>query len=92
VIVPPSPIRDGGSEDPLVEVRRRRRRWQAAEQRQEPRGPADLGRAGRASLDVGCQARGVLLGQVVHEERVDQTTCAKVIEGLARGRSRAHIL
>jgi hypothetical protein len=91
VIVPPSPIRDSGRVDPLVEVRRRRRRWQAAEQRQEPRGPADLGRAGRASLDVGRQPRCVRLEQVVHEERVDQAACASVIEGLARGRSRAHI-
>ena len=92
MIVPPGPIRDGGRVNPLVQVRRGRRRRQAAEQRQEPRGPADLGRARRASLDVGCQARGVRLEQVVHEERVDQAACASVIEGLARGRSRAHIL
>jgi hypothetical protein len=92
VVVPPSPIRDGGGEDPLVEIRRRRRRRQAAEQRQQPRGPADLGRADRASLDVGREPRCVLIEQVVHEERVDQAACGSVIEGLARGRSRAHIL
>jgi len=91
-IVPLSPIRDGGRVDPLVEVRRGRRRRQAAEQRQQSRGPADLGRARRASLDVGRQPRCVRLEQVVHEERVDQAACASVIQGLARGRSRAHIL
>ena len=32
------------------------------------------------------------LGQVVHEERVDQAARSSVIEGLARGRSGAHIL
>jgi hypothetical protein len=90
--MPPSPIRDGGSEDPLVEVRRGRRRRHAAEQRQEPRGPADLGRAGRASLDVGGESRCILRQQVVHEERVDQAPRGSVIEGLARRRSGAHIL
>jgi len=92
VIVPTGPIRDRGRVDPLVEVRRGRRRRQAAEQRQEPRGPADLGRAGRASLDVSRQPRCVRLEQIVQEERVDQAAGASVIEGLARGRSRAHIL
>jgi hypothetical protein len=92
VIVPTGTIRDGGRVDPLVEVRRGRRRRQAAEQRQEPRGPADLGRAGGASLDVGREPRCVRLEQVVHEERVDQAARGSVIEGLARGRSEAHIL
>jgi hypothetical protein len=92
MIVPASPIRDRGRVDPLVEVRRGRRRRQAAEQRQEPGGPADLGSAGRASLDVGREARGVRLEQVVHEERVDQAARGSVIEGLAGGRSGAHIL
>jgi hypothetical protein len=88
----PGSIRDGRGIDPLVEVGRGWRRRQAAEQRQEPRGPADLGGAGRASLDVGREPRCVRLEQVVHEERVDQAACGSVIEGLARGRSRAHIL
>jgi hypothetical protein len=92
LIVPPGSIRDGGRVDPLVQVRRGRRSRQAAEQRQQSRGPADLGRAGRASLDVGREPRCVLLQQVVHEERVDQAARASVIEGLARGRSGAHIL
>jgi hypothetical protein len=92
VIVPPSPIRDGGRVDPLIQVRRGRRRRQAAEQRQQSRGPADLGRADRASLDVGRESRCVRLEQVVDEERVDQAACASVIQGLARGRSEAHIL
>ena len=92
MIMPPSPIRDRRRVDPLVEVRRGRRCRQAAEQRQEPRGPADLGRAGRASLDVAREPRRVRLEQVVHEERVDQAACGSVIEGLAGGRSEAHIL
>ena len=86
------PVRDGRCVDPLVEVRAGRRRRQAAEQRQEPRGPADLGRAGRASLDVCREARGILLGQVVHEERVDQAARGSMIEGPADGRRLAHIL
>jgi hypothetical protein len=92
VIVASSPIRDGGSVDPLVEVRRGRRRWQAAEEREQTRGPADLGRAGRAPLDVSRESRSVRLEQVVNEERVDQAARASVIKGLARRRSRAHIL
>ena len=90
--MPAGPISDRGRVDPLVEVRRRRRWRQAAEQRQEPRGPTDLGRADRASLDVGGEPRRVLFEQVVHEERVDQAACTSMIEGLARGRSGAHIL
>ena len=92
MIVPPGPVRDGGSEDSLVEVRRGRRRRQAAEQRQQSRSAADLGCANRASLDVGGQPRGIRRRQVVHEERVDQVPRGSVIEGHARGRSRAHIL
>jgi hypothetical protein len=92
VIMPPGPVRDGSGIYPLVEVRRRRRRRQASEQRQEPRRPADLGRAGRASFDVGREPRRVLREQVVHEERVDQLARGRVIEWLARCRSRAHIL
>ena len=92
MIVPAGPIRDRCRVDPLVQVRRGRRRRQAAEQRQEPRRPADLGRAGGASLDVGCEPRRVRLKQVVHEERVDQAARGSVIEGFARGRSEAHIL
>ena len=92
MIVPPGAVRDRGRVDPLVEVRSGRRRRQAAEQRQEPRRPTDLGRAGRASFDVGRQARCVRLEQVVHEERVDQAARGSVIEWLAGGRSEAHIL
>ena len=92
MIVPTGTIRDRGRVDPLVEVRRGRRCRQAAEQRQEPRGSADLGRAGRASFDVGRQARCVRLEQVVHEERIDQAARGSVVEGLARGRSKTHIL
>jgi hypothetical protein len=92
VVVPAGPISDGGGVDPLVQVRRGRRRRQAAEQRQEPRCPADLGRAGRASLYVHRETRGILLEEVVHEERVDQAARASVIEGPARGHGVAHIL
>ena len=90
--MPPGPVSHGGGVDPLVQVRRGRRRGQADEQRQEPRGPADLGRAGRASLNVGREAPGVLLSEVVHEERVDQAARGSVIEGPANGRRMAHIL
>ena len=90
--MPPGPIRDGGRVDPLVQVRRGHRRRQAAQQRQEPRGPADLGRAGRASLHVGREARGILLEKVVREEQVDQSARGSVIEGPEDGRRVAHIL
>lgn len=90
--MPPGPIGDRGRVDPLVQVGSGRRRRQAAEQRQEPRRPADLGRAGRASLDVDGEPRRVRREQVVHQERVDQLARGSVIEGLAGGRSRAHIL
>ena len=90
--MPPGPVRHGGRVDPLVQVRRGRRRGQTAQQRQEPRGPADLGRAGRALLHVGRQARGLLREKVVHEERVDQAARASVIEGPAWGHGLAHIL
>ena len=92
MVVPAGPISHGGGVDPLVQVRRGRRRGQAAQQRQEPRGPADLGRAGRASLDVGRETPGVLLGEVVHEERVDQPARTSVIEGPVGGHGVAHIL
>jgi hypothetical protein len=84
VLVSPDPIRDGRDIDPLVQVRRGRRRRQATEQRQEPRGPTDLGGASGASLDVGSEPRCVRREQVVHEERVDQAARGNVIEGLAR--------
>jgi len=90
--VPPGPIRDGGCIDPLVQVRRGHRRRQAAKERQQPRGPADLGRAGRAALHVGREACGVLLQEVVHEEQLDQAARGRVIEGPADGRRVAHIL
>jgi hypothetical protein len=92
VVMPPGPVRDGCRVDPLVQVRRGRRRRQAAEQRQQARGPADLGRAGRALLHVGREARGVVREEVVHEERVDQAVRSGVIEGPAGGRRLAHIL
>jgi hypothetical protein len=92
MVVPAGPVRDGGSVDPFVKVRRGRRHGQAAQERQQPRGPANLGRAGRAAVDVGGQARGVLRRQLVHQERVDQVTRASVIEGRTDRRSLAHIL
>jgi hypothetical protein len=92
MVMPPGPVRDGCRVDPLVQVRRGRRRWQAAEQRHEARGAADLGRAGRALLHVDREARGVLREEVVHEERVDQAVRSGVIEGPADGRRLAHIL
>lgn len=92
VIVPMGPVRDDRCIDPLIEVRGRRRRRQAAEQRQESRGPADLGRAGRASFDVGREAGSVPLEEVVHEERVDQAARGSVIERPMGGRRLAHIL
>jgi hypothetical protein len=92
MVMPPGTIGDRGRVDPLVQVGSGWRRRQAAEQRQEPRGPTDLGRAGRASPDVGRELRGVRREQVVHEERVDQLARGSVVEGLARCGSRAHIL
>jgi hypothetical protein len=38
------------------------------------------------------ETRGILLEEVVHEERVDQAARASVIEGPARGQGLAHIL
>ena len=90
--MPPGPVRDGCGVDPLVQVRRGRRRGKAAQKRQEARGPADLGRTDRALLHVGREARGVVREEVVHEERVDQAARGGVIEGPADGRRLAHIL
>jgi hypothetical protein len=92
VIMPPRPIGDGGRVNPLVQVRCRRRRRQASEQRQEARGPADLGRANGASLDVGREPRSMVLEQVIREECIDQLARGRVVEGLAWGGSGAHIL
>ena len=92
VVVPPGPVRDGCRVDPLIQVRRGRRSRQAAEQRHEARGAADLGRAGRALLHMDRKARGVLRGEVVHEERVDQAARGGVIEGPPDGWRLAHIL
>jgi hypothetical protein len=85
-------VAEGGDEDPLVEVGRGGRRGEAAEEGQEPRGPADLGGAGRAVPDVGRQAGGVERGEVVHEERVDETARLGVLKGLATDRRVAHTL
>ena len=90
--MPLHPISNGSGVDPLVQVRRGRRRGKAAQKRQEARGPADLGRTGRASFHVGRKARGVLREEVVHEERVDQAARGGVIERPADGRRLAHIL
>ena len=90
--MPLRPLGDGSGVDPLVQVRRGRRRRQASQQRQQPRGPADLGRAGRAFLHVRRKARGVVREKVINEERVDQATRGGVIEGPADGRRLAHIL
>ena len=90
--MPPGPVRDGGRVNPLVEARSGHRRRHAAQQRQEPRSPADLGRAGRASLHVGREASGILLEKVVHEEQVDQAARGRVVEGCVDGRGVAHIL
>jgi hypothetical protein len=92
VVVPPGAVRDHRSVDPLVQVRRRWRGRQAAEQRQQARGPTDLGRAGRALLHVSREACGILREEVVHEERVDQAARGGVIEGPADGRRLAHSL
>ena len=90
--MPLAPISDGGGVDPLIQVRRGRRHGKAAQQRQQARGPADLGRAGRASFHVGRETSGVLREEVVHEERVDQVARGSVIERPADGRRLAHIL
>ena len=85
-------VSDGGRVDPLVQVQRGRRRREAAQQREKPRGPADLGGAGRASLHVGRQAGGIHREEVVHEVRVDQAARRNVIERPMNGRRLAHIL
>ena len=92
MVVPPSPVRDGCRVDPLVQVRSGRGRRQAAQHREQARGPTDLGGAGRALLHVGRETRGILRKEVVHEERVDQAARSGVIEGPADGRRLAHIL
>jgi hypothetical protein len=90
--MPLRPISDGSGVDPFVQVQRGRRRRQASEQRQQARGPADLGRASRAFFHVRRKARRILREEVVHEERVDQAARGGVIEGPADGRRLAHIL
>ena len=92
VLVAALAVEEGGSEDPLVQVRRRGRRGEAAQEGQEPRRPAELCGAGRAALDVSRQAGGVGPGELVHEERVDETARLGVLEGLATDRRVVHIL
>ncbi len=85
-------VADRGQQDPLVDVRRRRRRGEAAEEGQEPGRPADLRLAGGAALDVGREASGVDGGELVRQVRVDQATRVGVVESSVTGRRVAHNL
>ena len=87
----PSAVFERGDEDPLVEVRHGPRRAKGPEQAQNPRAPADLGRAGRATLDVGRESRGVARFELVEQERVDQVAGARAVQGMVAMRVR-HIL
>ena len=62
-------IVQGGQQDPLVEVGRRARNRQRAEEPEHARAAADLGRARGATLDVGGQARGIGGREVIEQER-----------------------
>ncbi len=84
--------RERGEQDPLVDVRRGRRDREAAEQREQPRGAAQLRLAGGAGLDVGREPLGVERGELVREVRVDQAARVGVLKRLATGRRVAHTL
>lgn len=59
MLVTTAAVFERGDEDPLVQVRHRPRRAQRTEEPEDPGASTDLGGAGRATLDVGCEPRGV---------------------------------
>lgn len=80
---PAGPLVEGGHQDALIEVRRGMRHVQRAEEAQDAGAAADLDGAGGTPLDVERQARGVGRVQLIEQERVDQRSGARAIEGVA---------
>ena len=91
MLVAAAAVLERGDEDALVQVRHGPRRAQGPEQPENPGAPADLGRAGRAALDVGRESRGVARFELVEQERVDQVAGARAVQGMVAVRVR-HIL
>jgi hypothetical protein len=84
----PAPILQDREQDALVQLRGGARRGQRPQQTEDPGAPADLGSARGAALDVGGQACRVRRFQLVEQERVDQVTGARAIQGVANLRVR----
>lgn len=79
--MPPSAVFEGRDQDPLVDVRHGARSTQCPEQAEDPSAATDLGRTGRAALDVGGQSRGVGRLELVEQERVDQVAGMRAVQG-----------
>ena len=80
--MPPSAVFECRDEDPLVEVGHRAWGAQRPEQPEDAGTAADLGGAGRATLDVGGQPRRVGRFQLVKQERVDQVAGMRAVQGM----------
>ena len=81
-------IVDSREEDALIEIRCWTWNRQGSQQPEHPRATADLGRAGRAALDMGGQTRRIGCDQVIEEEEIDELPGACAIQGGADGRGR----
>jgi hypothetical protein len=91
VLVASPTVFEGGDEDPLVKVRHRTRRAERSQQAQDPGAPADLRRTGGATLDMGCQPRGVCRLQLIEQERVDQVAGTRAVQGVVAVRVRHNL-
>ena len=86
-----SAVIECGQEDPLIEVRRGSRDRQRAEQAQDPRAAADLGRTGGAALDMRGESGGVSCAEVIEQEGINELASVRAIQGVADVRVR-HII
>ncbi len=86
--MPSSAVVQRGEQDPLVEIRRRARNRKGAKQPQDPGAATDLRGAGRAALDVGGQPGCVARMELIEQERIDQRSGARAIQGVANMRLR----
>jgi len=78
--MPPRAIVQCREQDPLVQVGCGARNRQRSEEAQHACAAADLGRAGRATLYVGRQARGIGGQEVIEQEQVDELAGACAVE------------
>ena len=77
-------VREGGEDDALIEIGRRCRRREGAEQRDEPSHATQLSRA-RGAADEVATERGAGSGrQLIEQERIDEAARGGAVERLAR--------